>query len=427
MDSLLRNIDNKKPTLGTNEIGNTSKNIKLANYNRVANSSLFNKEREKLTANEDLLKRSVSKSTSMYDFFGINNPNYENKPKMDNTTSSLKTKKEKTENNAKRSNTADNLEVANKNDKSSAETGNHFKKASKKNEPKAGTNDDDLMLFNDQNLSEIENEITNVDQNKDIGHKLKKAYHTVNKDVIKPATGLIKEHPATIKLALSIVKSAFLLLLNSTKAMMSACNAFIDGVSSLIDKKSANRPNSPNDTRNKRTESSTKTVATFNKIIANIISVACQIGIGIAFGLSKLCIIYAVWDLAADTLKNLLLKIPLVLKFAEKHKIAFEAVFTAVSIIAKITTGICTGTLFTALTSSAVTLTFSLINIFKENEDALGNVLRFLKQNILHMKVHDNQELKEIEDEINNNFNEDESEDIGKLNNTNDNILIIPA
>jgi hypothetical protein len=424
VDSLLRNIDNKKPTLGTNEIGNTSKNIKLANYNRVANSSLFNKEREKLTANEDLLKRSVSKSTSMYDFFGINNPNYENKPKMDNTTSSLKTKKEKTENNAKRSNTADNLEVANKNDKSSAETGNHFKKASKKNEPKAGTNDDDLMLFNDQNLSEIENEITNIDQNKDIGHKLKKAYHTVNKDVIKPATGLIKEHPATIKLVLSIVKSAFLLLLNSTKAMMSACNAFIDGISSLIDKESADRSGNANvnETGNPK-----KSGTTFNKIIANIVSVACQIGIGIASGLSKLCIIYAVWDLAADTLKNLLLKIPLVSKFAEKHKIAFEVIFTAVSIIAKITTGICTGTLFAALTSSAVTLMFSLINIFKENEGALDKTLRFLKQNILHMKVHDNQELKEIEDEINNNFNEDESEDIGKLNNTNDNILIIPA
>ena len=206
---------------------------------------------------------------------------------------------------------------------------------------------------------------------------------------------------------------------------MSAGNAFIDGISSLIDKKSANRPNSPNDSRGKRTESSTKIGATFNKIISNIISVACQIGIGIAFGLSKLCIIYAVWDLAADTLKNLLLKIPLVSKFAEKHKIAFEAVFTAVSIIAKITTGICTGTLFAALTSSAVTLMFSLINIFKENEGALDKTLRFLKQNILHMKVHDNQELKEIEDEINNNFNEDESEDTGKLNNTNDNILII--
>lgn len=102
------------------------------------------------------------------------------------------------------------------------------------------------MLFNDQNLSETENEITNIDQNKDIGHKLKKAYHTVNKDVIKPATGLIKEHPATIKLVPSIVKSAFLLLLNSTKAMMSAGNAFIDGVSSLIDKESADRSGDAN-------------------------------------------------------------------------------------------------------------------------------------------------------------------------------------
>ena len=206
---------------------------------------------------------------------------------------------------------------------------------------------------------------------------------------------------------------------------MSAGNAFIDGISSLIDKKSANRPNSPNDSKNKRTESSTKIGATFNKIISNIISVACQIGIGIAFGLSKLCIIYAVWDLAADTLKNLLLKIPLVSKFAEKHKIAFEAVFTAVSIIAKITTGICTGTLFAALTSSAVTLMFSLINIFKENEGALDKTLRFLKQNILHIQVHDDQESETIKDEIKDNFNKNKPEDIWKLNNSDDNLLII--
>lgn len=427
MDSLLRNASNKKPTLGTNEIGNTSKNIKLANYNRVASSSLFNKEREKLTANEDLLKRSVSKSTSMYDFFGVNNPNYENKPKMDNTKSSTKTKKGKTENNAKRSNTADNLEVTNKNNKFSAEIGNFFEKADKRNEQKSDINDDDLMFSNDQNLSEIEDEIANIDKNKNTKYKLKKAYNTINKNVIKPAIGVIEKYPIATKSVFLIIKSAFFFLFGTGEAIMSAEDAFMDGISSLIDKKLANIPNGPNDTRNKRTESSTKTGTTLKKIIANIISVACQIGIGIAFGLSKLCIIYAVWDLAADTLKNLLLKIPLVSKFAEKHKIAFEAIFTAVSIIAKITTGICTGTLFAALTSSAVTLMFSLINIFKENEDASGNVLRFLKQNILHMKVHDNQELKEIEDEINNNFNEDESEDIGKLNNTNDNILVIPA
>ena len=203
---------------------------------------------------------------------------------------------------------------------------------------------------------------------------------------------------------------------------MSAGNAFIDGVSSLIDKESADRSGDANVSEAGNPK---KSGTTLKKIIANIISVAYQIGIGISFGLSKLCIIYAVWDLAADTLKNLLLKISLISKFAEKHKIAFEVIFTAVSIIAKITTGICTGTLFAALTSSAVTLMFSLINIFKENEGALDKTLRFLKQNILHMKVHDNQELKEIEDEINNNFNEDESEDTGKLNNTNDNILII--
>ena len=174
MDNSFRSADEKEFTLGTNEIGNTSKNIKLANYNRVASSSLFNKEREKLTANEDLLKRSVSKSTSMYDFFGVNNPNYENKPKMDNTTSSLKTKKEKTENNAKRSNTADNLEVANQNDKSSVRTDHHFEKESKRNEQKSSKNDDDLMFSNDQNLSEIEDEIANIDKNKDVKHKLKK-------------------------------------------------------------------------------------------------------------------------------------------------------------------------------------------------------------------------------------------------------------
>lgn len=308
--------------------------------------------------------------------------------------------KEKTENNAKRSNTADNLEVANKNNESSVRTDHHFEKESKRNEQKPSKNDDDLMFSNDQNLSKVENEIANIDKNKNTKHKLKKAYRTINKNVIKPAIGVIEEHPIATKSVLSIVKSAFLILSSPGEAIMSAGTAFIDGISSLIDKKSANRPNSPNDTRNKRTGSSTKTVATFNKIIANIISVACQIGIGIAFGLSKLCIIYAVWDLAADTLKNLLLKIPLVLKFAEKHKIAFEVIFTAVSIIAKITTGICTGTLFAALTSSAVTLMFSLINIFKENEGALDKTLRFLKQNILHMKVHDDQELKIIEDEI---------------------------
>lgn len=195
-----------------------------------------------------------------------------------------------------------------------------FQKSKQKNEPKAGTNNDDLVLFNDQNLSETENEITNIDQNKDIGHKLKKAYHTVNKDVIKPATGLIKEHPATIKLVPSIVKSAFLLLLNSTKAMMSAGNAFIDGVSSLIDKESADRSGDANVSEAGNPK---KIRHNFKKIIANIISVAYQIGIGIAFGLSKLCIIYAVWDLAADSLKNLLLKISLISKFAEKHKIAF--------------------------------------------------------------------------------------------------------
>ena len=33
----------KKFTLGTNEIGNTSKNIKLANYNLIVDGSPFNK------------------------------------------------------------------------------------------------------------------------------------------------------------------------------------------------------------------------------------------------------------------------------------------------------------------------------------------------------------------------------------------------
>lgn len=158
MDSLLRSAVDKRPTLGTNEIGNANKNIKLANYNLIVDGSPFNKGRERLTTNEDLLKRSVSKSTFMYDFSRINKSNHKNKPSMDNITSSTKTKKEKTENNAKCRNTADNLKVENKNNKSSAETGNQFKKTSKKNEPKVGINDD-LMFPNDQNLSEAETKL----------------------------------------------------------------------------------------------------------------------------------------------------------------------------------------------------------------------------------------------------------------------------
>ena len=60
MDSLLRNIDNKKPTLGTNEIGNTSKNIKLANYNLIVDGSPFNKGDAELTTRRALLKREAS-------------------------------------------------------------------------------------------------------------------------------------------------------------------------------------------------------------------------------------------------------------------------------------------------------------------------------------------------------------------------------
>ena len=242
---------------------------------------------------------------------------------MNNTIHPVRIKKEKTENNAKCNNTANNLEAANKNNESSVRTDHHFEKENKRNEQKSSKNDDDLMFSNDQNLSEIEDEIANIDKNKDVKHKLKKTYHTVNKNLIKPAIGVIEEHPIATKSVLSIVKSAFSLLSSTGEAIMSAVYSFIDGASSLIDKKSAHKPGSTNDTKNKRTESSTKTVATFNKIIANMISVACQIGIGIAFGLSKLCIIYAVWDLAADSLKNLLLKISLISKFAEKHKIAF--------------------------------------------------------------------------------------------------------
>ena len=67
MDSLLRNAGNKKPTLGTNEIGNTSKNIKLANYNLIANSSFFNKGDVELTTRRALLKREA---------FVIRKPNF---------------------------------------------------------------------------------------------------------------------------------------------------------------------------------------------------------------------------------------------------------------------------------------------------------------------------------------------------------------
>ena len=60
MDSLLRNAGNKKPTLGTNEIGNVSKNIKLINYNLIVDGSPFNKGDVELTTRGDLLKREAS-------------------------------------------------------------------------------------------------------------------------------------------------------------------------------------------------------------------------------------------------------------------------------------------------------------------------------------------------------------------------------
>lgn len=83
--------------------------------------------------------------------------------------------------------------------------------------------------------------------------------------------------------------------------------------------------------------------------------------------------------------------------------------------------------MFAALTSSAVTLMFSLINIFTENEGALDKTLRFLKQNILHIQVHDDQESETIKDEIKDNFNKNKPEDIWKRNNSDDNLLIIPV
>ena len=64
---------------------------------------------------------------------------------------------------------------------------------------KPSKNDDDLMFSNDQNFFEIEDEIANIDKNKNTKHKLKKAYRTINKNVIKSAIGVIEEHPIATK------------------------------------------------------------------------------------------------------------------------------------------------------------------------------------------------------------------------------------
>lgn len=60
MDNSFRSADEKEFTLGTNEIGNTSKNIKLANYNLIVDGSPFNKGDVELTTRGDLLKREAS-------------------------------------------------------------------------------------------------------------------------------------------------------------------------------------------------------------------------------------------------------------------------------------------------------------------------------------------------------------------------------
>ena len=70
---------------------------------------------------------------------------------------------------------------------------------------------------------------------------------------------------------------------------------------------------------------------------------------------------------------------------------------------------------------------FSLIDIFKENEGALDKTLRFLKQNILHMKVHDDKELGEIKDELNKSFSGAELKDSNKLEHSSGNLYATKA
>lgn len=129
MENLLQNVDGRKSASNVNNSDSTS--IKPASKSQIEYNHSFKDKTITLVKGTDLSERKVS--TSMYDLFGIKKPSStKEKLDMDNITSSTKTKKEKTENNAKRSNTADNLEVANKNDKSSAEMAIISKKQAKK-------------------------------------------------------------------------------------------------------------------------------------------------------------------------------------------------------------------------------------------------------------------------------------------------------
>ena len=135
VENSLQNVNVRKSASNVNNSDSTSTSIKPASKSQIEYNHSFKGKTITLVKGTDLSERKVS--TSMYDLFGIKKPSStKEKLDMDNIIPSIRIKEEKTEDNATHSNAADNLEVANKNNKSSAETGNQFKKTSKKNEPK---------------------------------------------------------------------------------------------------------------------------------------------------------------------------------------------------------------------------------------------------------------------------------------------------
>ena len=131
MENSLQNVNVRKSASNVNNSDSTSTSIKSASNSQIKYNHSFKGKTITLVKGTGLSERKVS--TSMRAFFESKKQS-SSKAKLDmnNTLHPVGIKKEKTKNNAKCNNMADNLEVANKDDKSSTEEWQSFQKSKQK-------------------------------------------------------------------------------------------------------------------------------------------------------------------------------------------------------------------------------------------------------------------------------------------------------